>query len=102
MRRHERCAAGKLRRVRDCEKLSECGPGAIYRYRDRDAKVIYVILEGNGRPCPLKIKKTATLDKCIQGNRQVSHLTRTDTVHYMTDKFSVFDSDNLVVPIWLI
>ena len=35
----------------------------LYFYRDRDAKEIDVILEGDGRLCPLEIKKTATPDK---------------------------------------
>jgi predicted AAA+ superfamily ATPase len=35
----------------------------LYFYRDRDAKEIDVILEGDGKLCPLEIKKTATPDK---------------------------------------
>lgn len=37
----------------------------LYFYRDRDAKEIDVILEGDGKLCPLEIKKTATPDKRI-------------------------------------
>ena len=34
-------------------------------YRDRDAREIDVIIEGDGKLCPLEIKKTATPDKRI-------------------------------------
>lgn len=37
----------------------------LYFYRDRDAKEIDVIMEGDGKLCPLEIKKTATPDKRI-------------------------------------
>jgi len=37
----------------------------LYYYRDRDAKEIDVIIEGDGKLCPLEIKKTATPDKRI-------------------------------------
>ena len=78
----------------------------LYFYRDRDAKEIDVILEGDGRLCPLEIKKTATPDKRLtrvfgvieKGPLQLG----TGAVLCMADKFSAFDSNNLIVPIWMI
>jgi hypothetical protein len=84
-----------------------CGFGAISLfYRDRDDKEIVVILEGNGKRCPLEIEKTATPDKRLTrvfGVIDKSPLQRgTGAVLCMADKFSAFDSDNLIVPIWMI
>ena len=78
----------------------------LYFYRDRDAKEIDVILEGDGRLCPLEIKKTATPDKRLtrvfgvieKGPLQLG----TGAVLCMADKFSAFGSNNLIVPIWMI
>ena len=78
----------------------------LYFYRDRDAKEIDVILEGDDRLCPLEIKKTATPDKRLtrvfgvieKGPLQLG----TGAVLCMADKFSAFDSNNLIVPIWMI
>ena len=78
----------------------------LYFYRDRDAKEIDVILEGDGRLCPLEIKKTATPDKRLtrvfgvieKGPLQLG----TGAVLCIADKFSAFDSNNLIVPIWMI
>ena len=78
----------------------------LYFYRDRDAKEIDVILEGDGKLCPLEIKKTATPDQRLTrvfGVIDKSPLQRgTGAVLCMADKFSAFDSDNLIVPIWMI
>ena len=78
----------------------------LYFYRDRDAKEIDVILEGDGKLCPLEIKKTATPDQRLTrvfGVIDKSPLQRgTGAVLCMADKFSSFDSDNLIVPIWMI
>ena len=78
----------------------------LYFYRDRDAKEIDVILEGDGRLCPLEIKKTAMPDKRLTYVFNVidkSPLQRgTGAVLCMADKFSAFDSNNLIVPIWMI
>ncbi len=78
----------------------------LYFYRDRDAKEIDVILEGDGRLCPLEIKKTATPDKRL--TRVFSVIEKgplqlgTGAVLCMADKFSAFDSNHLIVPIWMI
>ncbi len=78
----------------------------LYFYRDRDAKEIDVILEGDGRLCPLEIKKTATPDKRLTRVFKVIDKSPlqlgTGAVLCMADKFSAFDRDNLIVPIWMI
>ena len=78
----------------------------LYFYRDRDAKEIDVLLEGNGKLFPLEIKKTATPDKCIVRTFDViekSPLERgTGAVLCMAQEFSAFDRDDLIVPIWMI
>ena len=78
----------------------------LYFYRDRDAKEIDVILEGNGKLFPLEIKKTATPDKRIVRTFDViekSSLERgTGAVLCMAQEFSAFDSENLIVPVWMI
>ena len=78
----------------------------LYFYRDRDAKEIDVILEGDGRLCPLEIKKTATPDTRFT---RVFNVIDKSPLHLgigavlcMADKFSAFDSNNLIVPIWMI
>ena len=78
----------------------------LYFYRDRDAKEIDVIMEGDGKLCPLEIKKTATPDKRIIktfGVIDKSHLQLgTGAVLCMAEQFGAFDKDNLIVPIWII
>ena len=78
----------------------------LYFYRDRDAKEIDVILEGNGKLYPLEIKKTATPDRRIVRTFDIiekSPLTRgTGAVLCMAQEFSAFDRDDLIVPIWMI
>lgn len=78
----------------------------VYFYRDRDAKEIDVLLEGDGMLCPLEIKKTASPDRRLTrvfGVIDKSPLRRgTGAVLCLADKFSAFDSDNLIVPIWMI
>lgn len=75
-------------------------------YRDKDAREIDVIIEGDGKLCPLEIKKTATPDRRII--RTFSLIEKsplvigTSAVLCMTDQLGAFDSDNLIVPIWMI
>ena len=75
-------------------------------YRDRDAREIDVIIEGDGKLCPLEIKKTTTPDKRIIkafGLIDKSPLVLgTSAVLCMSDTLSAFDSNNLIVPIWMI
>ena len=78
----------------------------LYFYRDRDAKEIDVILEGNGKLYPLEIKKSATPDKKMIrtfGVIEKSSLERgTGAILCMAQEFSAFDRDDLIVPIWMI
>jgi predicted AAA+ superfamily ATPase len=78
----------------------------IHYYRDRDAKEIDVILEGDGRLCPLEIKKTAMPDKRLVRSFNVIDKSPlqigTSAILCMADKLSAFDRDNLIVPIWMI
>ena len=78
----------------------------IHYYRDRDAKEIDVIIEGDGKLCPIEIKKTATPDKRLTKTFKIIDKSPleigTSAVLCMADKLSAFDGDNLIVPIWLI
>lgn len=78
----------------------------IHYYRDRDAKEIDAIIEGNGKLCPLEIKKTVTPDKRLVRTFNVIDKSPlqlgTGAILCMADKLSAFDRDNLIVPIWMI
>lgn len=78
----------------------------LYFYRDRDAKEIDVILEGDGKLCPLEIKKTATPDKRIVRTFGVIDKSPlqlgTGAVLCMAEQLGAFDGENLIVPIWAI
>lgn len=78
----------------------------LYFYRDRDAKEIDVIMEGDGKLYPLEIKKTATPDRRILRTFGVIDKSPlqigTGAVLCMAEQFGAFDRDNLIVPIWAI
>jgi len=78
----------------------------IYYYRDRDTKEIDIIMEGDGKLYPIEIKKTATpASQLIRifGVIDKSPLIRgTGAVLCTSDRLSAFNSDNLIVPIWLV
>ena len=78
----------------------------IHYYRDRDAKEIDVILEGDGKLCPLEIKKTATPDKRLVRGFGVLEKAPlqigTSAILCTADQFGAFDRENLIVPIWMI
>ncbi len=78
----------------------------LYFYRDRDSKEIDVILEGDGKLCPLEIKKTAMPDKRIVKMFEVIDKSPleigTGAVLCMSEQFGAFDRDNLIIPIWMI
>lgn len=78
----------------------------LHYYRDRDAKEIDLLLEENGKLCPVEIKKTASPDKRLTRVFKVidkSPLSLgTGAILCMADKFSAIDQDNLIVPIWMI
>ena len=78
----------------------------LYFYRDRDAKEIDVILESDGKLHPIEIKKTATPDKRLSRVFKVIDKSPlqlgTGAILCMAEKFSALDSNNLIVPIWMI
>lgn len=78
----------------------------LHYYRDRDAKEIDVIIEGDGKLCPIEIKKTATPDKRLTRTFGVIDKSPlqlgTGAVLCMSDQLGAFDKDNLIVPIWMI
>lgn len=78
----------------------------LYFYRDRDTKEIDVIIEGDGKLCPLEIKKAATPDKRIIKTFGVIDKAPlevgTSAILCMAEQFGAFDRDNLIVPIWMI
>ena len=78
----------------------------LYYYRDRDAKEIDVIIEGDGKLCPLEIKKTAMPDKRIVKAFGVIDKAPlkigTGAVLCMAEQLGAFDKNNLIVPIWMI
>lgn len=78
----------------------------LYFYRDRDAKEIDVVIEGDGKLCPLEIKKTAAPDKRIIRTFGVLGKAEleigTGAVLCMAEQFGAFDRENLIVPIWVI
>jgi len=78
----------------------------IYYYRDKDAKEIDIIMEGDGKLYPMEVKKSAS---------PASHTTRvfsviekspllrgTGAILCTSDRLTAFNRENLVVPIWLI
>ena len=79
---------------------------AIYYYRDKDTKEIDVILEGDGKLYPIEIKKTATpasqLTRVFKVIEKSTLIRGTGAVLCTTNKLSAFDSDNLIVPVWLV
>ena len=78
----------------------------LYFCRDRDAKEIEVIMEGDGKLYPLEIKKTATPDKRIVRAFRVIDKSPlqlgTGAVLCMSDQFGAFDRGHLIVPIWML
>lgn len=78
----------------------------LYFYRDRDAKEIDIIIEGDGKLCPVEIKKTALPDKRLTrvfGVIDKSPLKRgSSAVLCLAEQFGAFDRENLIVPIWMI
>ncbi len=78
----------------------------LYYYRDKDAKEIDLLMEGDGQLHPLEIKKTATPEKKMISNFSViekSPLERgTGAVLCLSEKLGAFDKENLIIPISLI
>ena len=78
----------------------------LYYYRGRDAKEINVIVEGDGKLCPIEIKKTAMPDKRIVRTFGVIDKAPiqigTGAVLCLAEQLGAFDKNNLIVPIWMI
>ena len=78
----------------------------LYYYRDKDAKEIDLIMEGDGQLHPIEIKKTATPEKKMISNFSViekSPLQRgTGAIVCTSEKLGAFDRENLIIPISLI
>lgn len=78
----------------------------IHYYRDKDAKEIDVLLERDGKLFPLEIKKTALPDRRLVRTFHVIDKAPlelgTGAVLCMSDSLGAFDSQNLIVPIWMI
>ena len=78
----------------------------LYFYRDRDAKEIDVILERDGKLCPLEIKKTSSPDTRLTRVFSVidkSPLEKgTGAILCLANEFGAIDRNNLIVPIWMI
>ena len=76
----------------------------IYYYRDKDNKEIDIVLERNGTLYPLEVKKTMMPDKRwtnVFGVLDKTSLKRgTGGILCLTDKFTAFDRDNLIIPVW--
>lgn len=78
----------------------------LYYYRDKDAKEIDLLIEGDGRLYPIEVKKSATPEKKMMSNFSViekSPLQRgTGAVICTVEKLGAFDRDNLIIPVSLI
>lgn len=76
----------------------------IYYYRDKDNKEIDIVLERNGTLYPLEVKKTMMPDKRwtnVFGVLDKTSLKRgTGGILCLNDKFTAFDRDNLIIPVW--
>ena len=80
-------------------------PG-IYYYRDKDTKEIDIVMERDGKLYPIEIKKTATpapqLVRVFNVLNRFPFVRGTGAVLCLSDRLSAFNSDNLIVPIWLV
>ena len=78
----------------------------IYYYRDRDAKEIDLIMERDGMLFPMEIKKTTSptsqITRVFGVIDRSSSIRGTGAVLCTGDKLSAFNSENLIVPIWLV
>lgn len=76
----------------------------IYYYRDKDNKEIDIVPERNGTLYPLEVKKTMMPDKRwtnVFGVLDKTSLKRgTGGILCLSDKFTAFDRDNLIIPVW--
>jgi predicted AAA+ superfamily ATPase len=78
----------------------------LYYYRDKDAKEIDLLMEGDGKLCPIEIKKAVAPDKrllsAFKAIEKSSMGRGAGAVLCMAERLGAFDKDNLIVPISLI
>lgn len=78
----------------------------LHYYRDRDAKEIDLILERDGKLCPVEIKKTASPEKKMTKTFDVirkSGLPQgTGAVLCMADRPGAIDRETMIIPVWMI
>lgn len=75
----------------------------LYYYRDKDAKEIDLLMEGDGYLYPIEIKKSVTPQRKMMNNFSViekAPLQRgTGAVICTAEKLGAFDRDNLIIPV---
>ena len=78
----------------------------LHYYRDRDAKEIDLILERDGKLCPVEIKKTASPEKKMTKTFDVirkSGLPQgTGAILCMADRPGAIDRETMIIPVWMI
>lgn len=78
----------------------------LYYYRDKDAKEIDLLMEGDGQLFPMEIKKTATPEKRMISNFSViekSPLKRgVGAILCTAETLGAFDGENFIIPVSLI
>jgi predicted AAA+ superfamily ATPase len=78
----------------------------LYYYRDRDTKEIDLVLESNGELHPIEVKKTASPNASMVSAFKVldkSSIPRGQgAIICMNDTLGALNSDNLIIPAWVI
>lgn len=78
----------------------------IYYYRDKDMKEIDLIIEADGKLFPIEIKKTASpasqLTNVFKTLDRANIERGNGAVLCMKEELMAFDSQNYIIPIWLI
>jgi len=81
----------------------ECG---MWFYRDKDSKEIDVILEHDGELHPIEIKKSVSPPDSAAGNfhllSKASLPCGTGAVICLKETLSAMNSQNFIVPVWMI
>lgn len=78
----------------------------VYYYRDKDLKEIDLIIEADGKLFPIEIKRTASpasqLTRVFSVIDKSPMIKGTGAILCTAEKFSAFNKDNFIVPIWMI
>lgn len=78
----------------------------LYYYRDKDAREIDLLMEGDGYLYPIEIKKSVTPQRKMMNNFSViekAPLQRgTGAIICTAEKLGAFDRDNLIIPVSLL